>query len=165
MWKMFCEVLASHKKYVCMCVYGCMCVCLHFFKVLSPYWKVTTCFWIVGEHLWNYPGVLVLDTFILCHSEHSHAKDRYKTICRIKKLWDRTPFLHIYWSVYDCPVFFFAEDQLFELQTAKDLAIILKEGNFLKEDKERNVFWTALKMIGRIDLVKKFQIYIAAGKS
>ena len=61
--------------------------------------------------------------------------------------------------------FSFAEDQLFELQTAEDLAIILKEGNFLKEDKERNVFWTALKMIGRIDLVKKFQIYIAAGKS
>ena len=63
------------------------------------------------------------------------------------------------------PYFFFAEDQLFELQTPEDLAIILEERNFLMEDEERNVFRTALESIGRIDLVKKFEIYIGAGKS
>ena len=63
------------------------------------------------------------------------------------------------------PYFFFAEDQLFELQTPEDLAIILEEENFLREDKERNVFRAALESIGRIDLVKKFEIYIGAGKS
>ena len=60
--------------------------------------------------------------------------------------------------------FSFAGDQLFELQIAKDLPIVFEEENFLKEDEERNVFRTALQMIGRIDLVKKFQIYIATGK-
>ena len=63
------------------------------------------------------------------------------------------------------PYFFFAEDQLFELQTPEDLAIILEKENFLMEDEERNVFRMALELIGRIDLVKKFEIYIAAGKS
>ena len=63
------------------------------------------------------------------------------------------------------PYFFFAEDQLFELQTPEDLAIILEEKNFLMEDEERNVFRAALESIGRIDLVKKFEIYIGAGKS
>ena len=54
---------------------------------------------------------------------------------------------------------------MFELQTPEDLAIILEERNFLMEDEERNVFRTALESIGRIDLVKKFEIYIGAGKS
>ena len=86
-------------------------------------------------------------------------------ISRIKKSWDWTPFPHICWSIYDCLIFFFAEDQLFELQTPEDLAIILEEKNFLMEDEERNVFRAALESIGRIDLVKKFEIYIGAGKS
>ena len=85
-------------------------------------------------------------------------------ISRIKKSWDWAPFPHICWSIYDCLIFF-AEDQLFELQTPEDLAIILEEGNFLMEDEERNVFRAALESIGRIDLVKKFEIYIGAGKS
>ena len=54
---------------------------------------------------------------------------------------------------------------MFELQTPEDLAIILEEKNFLMEDEERNVFRAALESIGRIDLVKKFEIYIGAGKS
>ena len=54
---------------------------------------------------------------------------------------------------------------MFELQTPEDLAIILEKENFLMEDEERNVFRMALELIGRIDLVKKFEIYIAAGKS
>ena len=86
-------------------------------------------------------------------------------ISRIEKSWDLTPFLHICWSIYDYLIFFFAEGQLFELQTPEDLAIILEERNFLMEDEERNVFRTALESIGRIDLVKKFEIYIGAGKS
>ena len=54
---------------------------------------------------------------------------------------------------------------MFELQTTEDLAIIFEEGKFLKEDEERNVFGKALEIIGRIDLTKKFQIYVAACKS
>ena len=45
--------------YICIWV----CVCVHSFKVLSPYWKVTTCFWIVGEHLGNYLGVYSIGYF------------------------------------------------------------------------------------------------------
>ena len=54
---------------------------------------------------------------------------------------------------------------MLELQTTEDLAIIFEKGNFLKEDEERNVFGKALEIIGRIDLTKKFLIYVAAGKS
>ena len=45
-----------------------------------------------------------------------------------------------------------------------DLEIIFEKGNFLKEDEDRHVFRKALEIIGRIDLVKKFKIYLAAGK-
>ena len=76
-----------------------------------------------------------------------------------------TSFLHICGSIYDCPILFFVEDQLFELQTVEDLAIIFEEGNFLKDDEERNVFRKALEIIGRINLAKKFEIFVAAGKS
>ena len=51
-----------------------------------------------------------------------------------------------------------------ELQTVGDLEIIFKKENFLKEDEDRYVFRKALEIIGRIDLVKKFEIYLAAGK-
>ena len=50
-----------------------------------------------------------------------------------------------------------------ELQTVGDLEIMFQEGNFLKEDEERNIFRKALEIIGRIDLKKKFEIYVAAG--
>ena len=72
-------------------------------------------------------------------------------------------FLHIGWSIYDRSVFFFVEEQLLELQTVGDLEMMFQEGNFLKEDEERNIFRKALEIIGRIDLKKKFEIYVAAG--
>ena len=63
------------------------------------------------------------------------------------------------------PIFFFVEEQLLELQTLGDLEIILEKGNFLKEDEDRYVFRKALEFTGRMDLVKKFEIYVATGKS
>ena len=45
-----------------------------------------------------------------------------------------------------------------------DLEIIFEEENFLKGDEERSIFRKALEIIGRIDLAKKFEIYVAAGK-
>ena len=65
-----------------------------------------------------------------------------------------------FWSLN----FFIVEEQLLELQTVEDLEIIFEKGNFLKEDEDRYVFRKALEIIGRIDLVKKFEIYLAAGK-
>ena len=61
------------------------------------------------------------------------------------------------------PIFFFVEEQLLELQTVGDLEIILEKGNFLKEDEDRYIFRKTLEIIGRIDLVQKFEIYVAAG--
>ena len=51
--------------YICLYIFVCRCVCvwIHSFKVLSPYWKVTTCFWIVGKHLRNYPRVFGIGFF------------------------------------------------------------------------------------------------------
>ena len=65
-----------------------------------------------------------------------------------------------FWSLN----FFIVEEQLLELQTVEDLEIIFEKENFLKEDEDRYVFRKALEIIGRIDLVKKFEIYLAAGK-
>ena len=61
--------------------------------------------------------------------------------------------------------FYFVEEQLLELQTVEDLEIILEKENFLEGDEDRYIFRKALEFIGRIDLVKKFQIYVEAGKS
>ena len=61
------------------------------------------------------------------------------------------------------PIFFFVVEQLLELQTVGDLEIILEKGNFLKEDEDRYIFRKTLEIIGRIDLVQKFEIYVAAG--
>ena len=52
-----------------------------------------------------------------------------------------------------------------ELQTVEDLEIILEKENFLEGDEDRHIFRKALEFIGRIDLVKKLQIYVEAGKS
>ena len=62
------------------------------------------------------------------------------------------------------PHYFFLEDQLAELQTGEDVAIIFEEGNFLQENLDKQLFKEVLQTIGRNDLANKLEIYIAAGK-
>ena len=151
-------LLRIKSMYICIWV----CVCVHSFKVLSPYWKVTTCFWIVGEHLGNYLGVYSIGYFHF--GSFRTLSPLLDNLQDWKIMKSNSLSAHLLINLW-LPCFFFAEDELFELQTAEDLAIIFKQRNFLKEDEERNVFRTALEIIERIDLVKKFQIYIAASKS
>ena len=51
--------------------------------------------------------------------------------------------------------YFFAGYQLAELETGKDVQILLKEGNFLEEDLNRRTFKKILQAIGRNDLATK----------
>ena len=60
--------------------------------------------------------------------------------------------------------YFFLEDQLAELKTGEDVAIIFEEGNFLQQNLDRQLFKEALQTIGRNDLANKLGIYVAAGK-
>ena len=60
--------------------------------------------------------------------------------------------------------YLFLEDQLAELKTGEDVAIIFEEGNFLQQNLDRQLFKEALQTIGRNDLANKLEIYIAAGK-
>ena len=59
--------------------------------------------------------------------------------------------------------YFFAVYQLAELETGKDVQILLKEGNFLEEDLNRRTFKKILQAIGRNDLATKLETYIEAG--
>ena len=50
-----------------------------------------------------------------------------------------------------------------ELETGKDVQILLKERNFLEDDLDRHTFKKVLQAIGRNDLATKIEIYIEAG--
>ena len=58
----------------------------------------------------------------------------------------------------------FLEDQLAEMETAEDAAIIFKEGNLLQCNQNKYTFKKALKIVGRNDLATKLEIYVAASK-
>ena len=60
-------------------------------------------------------------------------------------------------------VYFFLEDQLAELEIGEDVAIIFEEENLLQDNRDRETFKKALKIIGRNDLATKLEIYMAAG--
>lgn len=51
-----------------------------------------------------------------------------------------------------------------ELETGKDVKILLKKTNYLEDDLNRETFKKILQVIGRNDLATKLEIYIAAGK-
>ena len=59
---------------------------------------------------------------------------------------------------------FFLEDQLADLETREDVGIVLEDGNFLDENRDRYVFQIALQAIGRYDLATKLEIYLAGSK-
>lgn len=67
-----------------------------------------------------------------------------------------------YASVIVC--LFFVEDQLEELETGEDVAIIFRKGNFLQGYVDRQTFKKALKVIWRNDLARMLDIYVTAGK-
>ena len=60
--------------------------------------------------------------------------------------------------------YFFAEDQLAEFETGENVALILKKGNLLEDNKFRETFKKSLQIIGRNDIARNFKIYLAAGK-
>ena len=59
---------------------------------------------------------------------------------------------------------FFLEDQLADLETREDVGIVLEDGNFLDENRDRYVFQIALQAVGRYDLATKLEIYLAGSK-
>ena len=50
------------------------------------------------------------------------------------------------------------------METGEDLAIIVKEDQLLKENKDRQTFKEALQIIGKNDLAAKVDIYVAVCK-
>ena len=50
------------------------------------------------------------------------------------------------------------------MKTGEDVAIIFKEGHWLQGKQDRQIFKEALQIIGRSDLAKKLDIYVAASK-
>ena len=60
--------------------------------------------------------------------------------------------------------YFFIEDQLSELETGEDVAIMFEKCNMLERDNDRRTLKEALQIIGRKDISKQLQIYLAAGK-
>ena len=50
-----------------------------------------------------------------------------------------------------------------ELEIGEDVAIIFEEENLLQDNRDRETFKKALKIIGRNDLATKLEIYMAAG--
>ena len=59
--------------------------------------------------------------------------------------------------------YFFVEDQVAEFETAEDVTLILMKGKLLEDNIIRETFKKSLQIIGRNDLVIKFEIYLAAG--
>ena len=59
---------------------------------------------------------------------------------------------------------FFLEDQLADLETREDVGIVLEDGNFLDENRDRYVFQIALQAVRRYDLATKLEIYLAGSK-
>ena len=60
--------------------------------------------------------------------------------------------------------YFFAENQLAEFETGEDVVLILKKGSLLEDNEFRETFKKSLQSIGRNDLARNFEIYLAAGK-
>ena len=60
--------------------------------------------------------------------------------------------------------YFIVEDQLAELETGEDIAIMFKKCNLLEENYDRKTFKKSLQIIGRSDLTNALEIYLAAGK-
>ena len=60
--------------------------------------------------------------------------------------------------------YFFIEDQLSELETGEDVAIMFEKCNMLERDNDWRTLKEALQIIGRKDISKQLQIYLAAGK-
>ena len=59
--------------------------------------------------------------------------------------------------------YFFIEDQLSELETGDDVAILFGKINMLEGDDGRRILKEALQIIGRRDIRKQFDIYLGAG--
>ena len=62
------------------------------------------------------------------------------------------------------PNYFVLENQLAELKSGEDVAIIFNEGNFLQDNQNRQTFKKTLQIIEKSDLVTKLEIYIGASK-
>ena len=60
--------------------------------------------------------------------------------------------------------YFFIEDQLSELETGDDVAIMFGKCNMLEEGDSCRVLKEALQIIGRRDISKQLEIYLGAGK-
>ena len=58
----------------------------------------------------------------------------------------------------------FIEDQLSELETGEDVAIMFGKCNMLEADGDRRTLKEALQIIGRRDISTQLEIYLAAGK-
>ena len=56
------------------------------------------------------------------------------------------------------------KDQLSELETGEDVAIMFEKCNMLEWDNDRRTLKEALQIIGRRDLSTQLEIYLAAGK-
>ena len=78
-----------------------------------------------------------------------------KTENRLEKLTQKT----LVYSNY-----FFIEDQLSELETGDDVAIMFGKCNMLEEGDGRRILKEALQIIQRRDISKKLEIYLGAGK-
>lgn len=57
------------------------------------------------------------------------------------------------------------ENQLWELQTGKDIARIFEKENVLQKNRDRKVFQEALQAVRRNDLAVKLEKYIVKGTS
>ena len=61
--------------------------------------------------------------------------------------------------------YFCLENQLWELQTGKDIAILFEKENVLQKNRDRKVFEEALQAVRRNDLAVKLEKYIVRGMS
>ena len=75
--------------------------------------------------------------------------------------WESEKFIQKNWVYCN---YFFIEDQLSELETGEDVAIMFEKCNMLERDNDRRTLKEALQIIGRKDISKQLQIYLAAGK-
>ena len=55
-------------------------------------------------------------------------------------------------------------DQLSELETGEDVAIMFRKSNMLEGDDIWRTLKEALQIIGRRDIITQLEIYLAAGK-
>ena len=60
--------------------------------------------------------------------------------------------------------YFSIEDQLSELETGEDVAIIFRKCNILEVEHVWRTLKEALEIVGRRDISKQLEIYLAAGE-